>query len=116
MTLAIVFPGQGSQSVGMLAALAEIAPAVRETFAEASEVLGYDLWQLCQSGPEADLGATERTQPAMLAAGVATWRAWRTRGGPQPAAMAGHSLGEYTALVCSNALDFRVGVDLAAGP
>ena len=112
MTLAIVFPGQGSQSVGMLAALAETEPVVRETFAEASEVLGYDLWELCRNGPEADLGATERTQPAMLAAGVATWRAWRTRGGPRPEAMAGHSLGEYTALVCGNALDFRVAVDL----
>jgi [acyl-carrier-protein] S-malonyltransferase len=112
MTLAIVFPGQGSQSVGMLAALAEAEPAVRQTFAEASEVLGYDLWQLCQTGPEADLGATERTQPAMLAAGVATWRAWRARGGAKPVAMAGHSLGEYTALVCANALDYRVGVDL----
>ena len=111
MTLAIVFPGQGSQSVGMLAALAGTEPAIHETFAEASEVLGYDLWQLCQSGPESDLGATERTQPAMLAAGVATWRAWRAHGGPKPAAMAGHSLGEYTALVCANALDFRVGVD-----
>jgi [acyl-carrier-protein] S-malonyltransferase len=112
MTLAIVFPGQGSQSVGMLAALAEAEPVVLETFAEASGVLGYDLWELCRNGPEADLGATERTQPAMLAAGVATWRAWRARGGPAPHAMAGHSLGEYSALVCANALDFRVAVDL----
>ena len=75
-------------------------------------MLRYDLWELCRNGPEADLGATERTQPAMLAAGVATWRVWRAHGGPRPAAMAGHSLGEYTALVCSNALDFRVAVDL----
>jgi [acyl-carrier-protein] S-malonyltransferase len=112
MTLAIVFPGQGSQSVGMLAALAAAEPLVQQTFAEASGVLGYDLWELCRNGPEADLGATERTQPAMLAAGVATWRVWRAHGGPRPTAMAGHSLGEYTALVCSNALDFRVAVDL----
>jgi [acyl-carrier-protein] S-malonyltransferase len=112
MSLAIVFPGQGSQSVGMLAALAAAEPVVQETFAEASGVLGYDLWALCQQGPEADLGATERTQPAMLTAGVATWRVWRRRGGPMPVAMAGHSLGEYTALVCSEALDFRTAVDL----
>lgn len=112
MSLAFVFPGQGSQSIGMLAALAAAEPVVQETFAEASEVLGYDLWSLCQQGPEADLGATERTQPAMLAAGVATWRAWRRHGGPRPVAMAGHSLGEYTALVCSEALDFRAAVDL----
>jgi [acyl-carrier-protein] S-malonyltransferase len=112
MSLAFVFPGQGSQSVGMLAALAAAEPVVRETFDEASLVLGYDLWALCQQGPESDLGATERTQPAMLTAGVATWRAWRRRGGPLPVAMAGHSLGEYTALVCSNALEFRVAVDL----
>lgn len=112
MSLAFVFPGQGSQSTGMLAELGAAEPVVRETFAEASEVLGYDLWELCQQGPEADLGATERTQPAMLAAGVATWRVWTGRGGPRPTAMAGHSLGEYTALVCSDALDFRAAVDL----
>ncbi len=112
MSLAFVFPGQGSQSVGMLHALAEAEPVVQETFAEASEVLDYDLWALCQQGPEADLGATERTQPAMLAAGVATWRTWCRHGGPPPVAMAGHSLGEYTALVCSEALDFRAAVDL----
>jgi len=112
MSLAFAFPGQGSQSVGMLAALAAAEPVIRETFAEASAVLGYDLWQLCQAGPEAQLGQTERTQPAMLAAGVATWRAWLAHGGPRPRAMAGHSLGEYTALVCSNALDFAAAVDL----
>jgi len=112
MSLAFVFPGQGSQSVGMLAALAAAEPVVLQTFAEASDVLAYDLWALCQHGPESELGATERTQPAMLAAGVATWRAWRSRGGPMPSAMAGHSLGEYTALVCSDALDFRTAVDL----
>jgi [acyl-carrier-protein] S-malonyltransferase len=112
MTLAVVFPGQGSQSVGMLAALAAAEPVVQQTFAEASEVLGYDLWALCQQGPEAELGVTEKTQPAMLAAGVATWRAWLQHGGPRPVAMAGHSLGEYTALVCSEALDFRAAIDL----
>jgi len=85
---------------------------VQQTFDEASAVLGYDLWSLCQQGPESELGATEKTQPAMLAAGVATWRAWLQHGGPMPIAMAGHSLGEYTALVCSQALDFRVAVDL----
>lgn len=112
MTLAFVFPGQGSQSVGMLAALGAAEPVVRETFEEASQVLGYDLWALAQHGPEADLGTTERTQPAMLAAGVAVWRAWRAHGGAMPVAMAGHSLGEYTALVCSGSLDFRTAVDL----
>lgn len=112
MTFAFVFPGQGSQSVGMLGALAGAEPLVRETFAEASSVLGYDLWQLCQQGPEDQLGSTERTQPAMLTAAVATWRVWRKHGGPMPAAMAGHSLGEYSALVCSGALDFKTAVEL----
>jgi [acyl-carrier-protein] S-malonyltransferase len=112
MSFAFVFPGQGSQSVGMLASLAAAEPLVQETFAESSEVLGYDLWKLCQQGPEEDLGATERTQPAMLTAGVATWRVWRKHGGALPAAMAGHSLGEYTALVCAGALDFRTAVAL----
>jgi len=112
MSLAFVFPGQGSQSVGMLAELGAAEPMVRDTFAEASEVLGYDLWALCQDGPESDLGATERTQPAMLAAGVATWRVWVQLGGPRPLAMAGHSLGEYTALVCADAMDFRTAIDV----
>jgi [acyl-carrier-protein] S-malonyltransferase len=112
MTLAFVFPGQGSQSVGMLAELGAVEPVVRATFAEASDVLGYDLWELCQDGPEAELGSTERTQPAMLAAGVATWRVWVGRGGPRPVAMAGHSLGEYTALVCSDAMDFKTAIDV----
>jgi [acyl-carrier-protein] S-malonyltransferase len=112
MSLAFVFPGQGSQSVGMLAELGGVEPLVRSTFAEASEVLGYDLWALCQGGPESELGSTERTQPAMLTAGVATWRVWVGRGGPRPVAMAGHSLGEYTALVCSGALEFRAAVEL----
>ncbi len=112
MSLAFVFPGQGSQSIGMLATLAAAEPVVEETFAEASAVLGYDLWRLCQQGPEAELGSTEKTQPAMLAAGVAVWRAWRRHEGPRPVTMAGHSLGEYTALVCSGAIDFPAAVDL----
>ena len=112
MTLAVVFPGQGSHAVGMLPEPAAAEPLVQQTFAEASEVLGYDLWALCQQGPDAELGVTEKTQPAMLAAGVATWRAWQQHGGPRPVAMAGHSLGEYTALVCSEALDFRAAIDL----
>lgn len=112
MTLAFVFPGQGSQAVGMLAELGAAEPVVRATFAEASDVVGYDLWSLCQDGPESALGSTERTQPAMLAAGVATWRVWVGRGGPQPVAMAGHSLGEYTALVCSEAMDFKTAIDV----
>jgi [acyl-carrier-protein] S-malonyltransferase len=96
----------------MLAEPGAVEPVVRATFAEASDVLGYDLWQLCQEGPESDLGSTERTQPAMLAAGVATWRVWIARGGPRPLAMAGHSLGEYTALVCSGAMDFATAIDV----
>src|SRR5690242_14083621 len=110
MAFAFVFPGQGSQSVGMLSALAAQEPIVQETFAEASGVLGYDLWQLAQQGPEADQASTERTQPLMLAAGVATWRVWRKHGGALPACMAGHSLGEYSALVCADAIDFKVAV------
>jgi [acyl-carrier-protein] S-malonyltransferase len=114
MSLAFVFPGQGSQSVGMLSSISGVEPVVAETFAQASETLGYDLWKLCQSGPEADLNTTERTQPAMLAAGVATWRVWKQRGGPQPSVMSGHSLGEFTALVCAEALDFRAAVALVS--
>jgi [acyl-carrier-protein] S-malonyltransferase len=112
MTLAIVFPGQGSQSVGMLSALAERFALVRETFAEASEVLGYDLWKRCQEGPAELLNATECTQPAMLAAGVATYRVWRAAGGAAPASMAGHSLGEFSALVAAGCLDFKTAIDV----
>ena len=112
MAFAFVFPGQGSQSIGMLNALAGAEPLVQETFAEASEALGYDLWKLCQEGPEEQLGSTERTQPAMLAAGVATWRVWRKHGGGLPASMAGHSLGEYSALVAAGAIDFRTAAAL----
>ena len=112
MSLAFVFPGQGSQSVGMMSALAKVSPVVGATFAEASAVLGYDLWQLCQEGPAESLNSTERTQPAMLTAGVATYRLWRERGGAEPSMMAGHSLGEFTALVAAGALNFQSAVDL----
>ncbi|HHJ14401.1 MAG TPA: [acyl-carrier-protein] S-malonyltransferase [Gammaproteobacteria bacterium] len=111
-TFALIFPGQGSQSVGMLADLAAAFPVVIETFAQASEVLGYDLWARVQEGPAEALNQTACTQPAMLAAGVATWRCWQQRDGTPPALMAGHSLGEYTALVCAGALDFADAVAL----
>lgn len=112
MAFAFVFPGQGSQSVGMLGALAAAEAPVRATFEEASAVLGYDLWKLVSEGPEAELNATARTQPALLAAGVATWRCWRARGGAEPAIVSGHSLGEFTALVCADSLEFRAAVSL----
>lgn len=112
MSFAMVFPGQGSQSVGMLAALAAEWHQVGETFAEASAALGYDLWALVQNGPEADLNQTDKTQPAMLAAGIACWRVWLAAGGAAPRYMAGHSLGEYTALVAAGALDFATAVKL----
>jgi [acyl-carrier-protein] S-malonyltransferase len=104
--LAMVFPGQGSQSVGMLAGLAASFPVVEDTFAEASAALGYDLWQRVQNGPVELLNQTSCTQPAMLTAGVATWRCWRETTERLPALMAGHSLGEYTALVCAGAVEF----------
>ena len=102
--LAFVFPGQGSQSLGMLAELAQAHPQIIETFAEASEGAGTDLWTLSQSGPEDRLNQTEFTLPALLAAGVATWRAWQQCGGTRPAQLAGHSLGEYSALVAGGVL------------
>ena len=111
-TLAMVFPGQGSQSVGMLAALAEACPLVEETFAQASGVLGYDLWERTQKGPADLLNQTSCTQPAMLTAGVATWRCWKNQTDRLPAMMAGHSLGEYTALVCAGAIEFVDAVAL----
>src|SRR5580704_4483573 len=114
MRVAFVFPGQGSQSVGMLAALAAQFHIVRRTFAEAEEVLGYDLWKLTQDGPAEELNRTECTQPAMLAAGVATWRFWREAGGALPEIVCGHSLGEFTALVCAGALDYSAALQLVA--
>jgi [acyl-carrier-protein] S-malonyltransferase len=110
--LAFVFPGQGSQSVGMLAALSQVHPEVRATFEEASTAISIDLWSLSQDGPETELNRTINTQPALLAAGVAVWRTWLAAGGARPAAMAGHSLGEYTALVCSGALSLADGIRL----
>ncbi len=114
MTLAFVFPGQGSQSVGMLNDLAATYPQVEATFAEASAALDLDLWALATHGPEAQLNLTQNTQPALLAAGVAVWRVWQAAGGAQPVTMAGHSLGEYTALVCAGALAFADAVRLVA--
>ncbi|TCK18306.1 [acyl-carrier-protein] S-malonyltransferase [Thiogranum longum] len=108
----MVFPGQGSQSVGMLSALAEVYPQVGDTFAEASTVLGYDLWERVQNGPAEALNQTACTQPAMLTAGVATWRCWQAKTDALPAQMAGHSLGEYTALVCAGAMAFSDAVSL----
>lgn len=111
---AMTFPGQGSQSVGMLAALAVAFAQVEETFAEASEVLGYDLWALTQEGPESALARTVHTQPAMLSAGVAVWRVWCAAGGPRPDVALGHSLGEYSALVCAEAIGFADAVRVVA--
>jgi [acyl-carrier-protein] S-malonyltransferase len=114
MSIACIFPGQGSQSIGMLGELAAMYPAVEETFAAASQSLDHDLWQLTQQGPEAELNRTDKTQPAMLAAGVAVWRVWQKRRGTQPLFLAGHSLGEYTALVCAGALELPVAARLVA--
>jgi [acyl-carrier-protein] S-malonyltransferase len=114
MKYAFVFPGQGSQSVGMLADLNKTYPIVKQTFDEASELLGYDLWKLSQQGPEENLNKTEKTQPALLAAGVAVWRIWQEKVAQKRATlMAGHSFGEYTALVCTGALEFVDGIRLA---
>lgn len=112
--LCFVFPGQGSQSVGMLADLAAAHAQVRETFEEASDVLGLDLWRLSQLGPEAELNRTDNTQPAMLAAGIAVWRVWQAQGGRLPLIAAGHSLGEYTALVAAGRIAFADAVPLVA--
>ena len=110
-TLAFVFPGQGSQAVAMLADLAGESIVI-DTFAEASEVLGYDLWDLVQNDDQGQLNQTHITQPALLTASVALWRLWCQRGGQQPAYMAGHSLGEYSALVCAGAIPFADAVAL----
>jgi len=109
---AMVFPGQGSQTVGMLADLAAQFPIVEQTFAEASDALGYDLWKLVQEGPAEELNKTWQTQPALLAASVAIYRVWLQENGAQPAMMAGHSLGEYSALVCAGVLDFKQAIRL----
>ena len=111
---AFLFPGQGSQSVGMLAELSQQSDLVQSTLAQASEVVGYDLWQVAKEGPADRLNQTEVTQPLMLAAGVACWRAWKALGGFNPDFMAGHSLGEYTALVAAGSLDFTTAVALVA--
>ena len=107
---AFLFPGQGSQAVGMLVDFAGADAVVADTFAEASGALGYDLWDISSNGPAEELNRTEITQPALLSAGVAVWRLWRKRGGRQPACMAGHSLGEYSALVCAGAIGFAEAV------
>jgi [acyl-carrier-protein] S-malonyltransferase len=113
-SLAFVFPGQGSQSVGMLAELAAVHAEVKSTFDEASQGAGIDLWTLSQQGPEDQLNRTENTQPALLAASVAVWRVWQKLGGAQPAQLSGHSLGEYSALVCAGALSLRDAAALVA--
>ncbi|ASU15868.1 ACP S-malonyltransferase [Actinobacillus pleuropneumoniae] len=110
---AMVFPGQGSQAVGMLADLATAYPIVEETFKQASDVLGYDLWDLVQNGSAEDLGQTQRTQPALLASSVAIYRVWQQKYPElKPSVMAGHSLGEYSALVCAGVLDFQDAIKL----
>ena len=111
-TLAFVFPGQGSQQVGMLRELADRYSVVRTTFDEASDALDFDLWKLTQEGSAEALNATATTQPALLTASVAIWRVWQELEGPRPAVMAGHSLGEYSAMVCAGALGFADGVRL----
>ncbi len=111
-SLAFVFPGQGSQSLGMLAELGAQQSVVVDTFAEASSALGYDLWALTQTGPEEQLNQTDKTQPAILAASIAIWRLWQAEGGAQPAFVAGHSLGEYSALVAAGSLPFADAIKL----
>lgn len=110
--LAFVFPGQGSQKIGLLAGLAESFGTVQNTFSEASDVLGYDLWDLAQNGSQEDINLTERTQPLMLTASVALWRIWGEKGGAMPAYLSGHSLGEWSALVCAGVVDFSAAVKL----
>ena len=114
MAIAGLFPGQGSQSLGMLAELAASFPIVTQTFEQASQVLGRNLWQLAQGSDESPLNNTETTQPLMLAAGVAVWRVWQVQGGCVPVAVAGHSLGEYSALVAAEVLDFTEAVTLVS--
>lgn len=109
---AMVFPGQGSQAVGMLSELAASHPVIEQTFQEASDALGYDLWALTQNGPAEELNKTWQTQPALLTASVALWRLWQQQGGKTPVLMAGHSLGEYSALVCAGVINFADAVRL----
>jgi [acyl-carrier-protein] S-malonyltransferase len=111
---ALTFPGQGSQSVGMLSGLAASFEVVRQTFEEASDALGVDLWAMTQDGPADELNLTQNTQPAMLAAGIATWRVWIQHGGPAPQLMAGHSLGEYSAMVAAGVIEFADAIRLVA--
>ena len=111
MSLAIVFPGQGSQSIGMMKGFAD-TPVVERTFLEANQILGIDLWTMVREGPADALNQTVNTQPVMLVAGVACWRAWREKNGPLPAWLAGHSLGEYSALVAADALRFEDALPL----
>ncbi|WP_342649355.1 ACP S-malonyltransferase [Pseudomonas sp. REB1044] len=111
-SLAFVFPGQGSQSLGMLAELGAVQPLIIETFKEASEALGYDLWKLVQEGPEEQLNQTDKTQPAILTASIALWRLWLEQGGARPAYVCGHSLGEYSALVAAGSLSLKDAVRL----
>lgn len=110
--LAFVFPGQGSQKIGLLSELASQHALVTETFSEASSVLGYDMWDLVQNGTQEDINMTERTQPLLLTASVAVWRVWQQQGGAQPAFVAGHSLGEWSALVCAGVVGFADAVKL----
>lgn len=110
--LAFVFPGQGSQKIGMLAEMAARYPLIQQVFGEASEALGYDMWDLVQNGQQETINLTEKTQPILLTASVALWRLWLQQGGVKPTLMAGHSLGEFTALVCADALDFADAVKL----
>lgn len=110
--LAFVFPGQGSQKVGMLNEMANEHSIIQQTFAEASDILGYDLWAFVQQGPQEELNLTEKTQPLLLTASVALWRLWQQQGLPQPECLAGHSLGEFTALVCAQSLQFCDAVKL----
>jgi len=112
MSFSIVFPGQGSQVIGMMAELAEQHGLVKDLFVQASDILSVDLWSMSQEGPIEALSQTQNTQPALLVAGVAAWKVWQKLGGTQPQIMAGHSLGEYTALVCAGALSFSDGVSL----
>lgn len=112
--IAFIFPGQGSQSLGMLAELSSRHPQVNENFSKASEILGYDLWQVCQNGPEQRLNQTEVTQPALLVASYCVWQIWQQETNIKPDILAGHSLGEYTALVCAEALRFEDAVSLVA--